>query len=62
MNLPSSDPQIYLGQLQRRPGLVASVLTVRMVAGIDREDFDPDFSEILLSLPNWGKILSSTVQ
>jgi hypothetical protein len=27
------------------PGLVIGVLTVRMMAGIDREHFDPDFSE-----------------
>jgi hypothetical protein len=44
------------------PGLVIGVLTVRMMAGIDREHFDPDFSEILLSSPNWGKTLSATVQ
>lgn len=44
------------------PGLVAGILAVRMMTGIDGKHFDPDFSEILLRSPNWVKSLGATVQ
>jgi hypothetical protein len=69
MNLPLSDPHIHLGQLQHplgaattAPCLVAGVFAVWMVAGIDGKHEHPDFSEILLESPNWGKLWSATVQ
>jgi hypothetical protein len=37
------------------PGLVVGVLAVGTVAGVDGEHFDPSFSEVLLSSPNWSK-------
>jgi hypothetical protein len=55
----SPDP---LGAIAAAPGFVAGVFALGMVAGVDGEHFDPSFSEILLSSPNWGKILSATVQ
>jgi len=51
-----------LGATATAPGLVAGVLTVWMVAGIDGKHEHPDFSEILLESPNWGKLWSATVQ
>jgi len=50
------------GATAAAPSFVAAVFAVGMVAGVDREHFDPSFSKILLSSPNWGKILSATVQ
>ena len=45
-----------LGAATPAPCLIAGVLTVWMVAGIDGKHEHPDFSEILLESPNWGKL------
>ena len=46
-----------LGAATAAPCLVAGVLTVWMVADIDGKREHPDFSEILLESPDWGKTL-----
>jgi hypothetical protein len=51
-----------LGAAAATPGFVVGVLTVWMVAGIDGKHEHPDFSEIVLESPNWGKFWSATVQ
>ncbi len=55
----SPDP---FGAAAAAPGLVAGVLAVWMVAGIDGKHEHPDFSEILLESLNWGKLRSATVR
>ena len=45
-----------LGAATTAPCLIADVLTVWMVAGIDGKHEHPDFSEILLESPNWGNL------
>ena len=51
-----------LGAATPVPCLIAGVLTVWMVAGIDGKHEHPDFSEILLDSQNWGKLWGATVQ
>ena len=48
----SPDP---FGAAASTPSLVVGVFTVRMVAGINGEHFNPNFSEILLESLDWGK-------
>jgi len=51
-----------LGTATTAPCLVAGVFAVWMVAGINGKHEHPDFSEIVLESPNWGKLWSATVQ
>jgi hypothetical protein len=51
-----------LGAATTAPCLVTDVFTVWMVADIDGKHERPDFSEILLESPNWGKLWNATVQ
>lgn len=55
----SPDP---LRAVAAAPGLVAGILAVRMMAGVDGKHVDPDSSEILLRSLNSGKSNGATVQ